>query len=238
MTPYYDADGITIYHGDCREIDAWDIAGGVMVTDPPYGLAHRSGHSAPLYGNVAVRYQSASGPAIDGDTDTSLRDDILERWAPRPALVFGSMRAPFPQGHRQVLVWDKGEASGMGDLSIPWKPSFELVFVIGAGWIGNRSGAVLRGYVPPRVAMGRVHPNEKPPAVLHQLIAKCPPLAEIVDPFMGSGSTLRAAKNLGRRAIGIEIEERYCEIAAKRLGQEVFALEGYPQTTGAGHEQP
>jgi hypothetical protein len=224
MTPYYDDGTCVIYHGDCREIDAWDIAGGVMVTDPPYGISHRSGHSSPLFGRVAKMYQSPSGDAIRNDEDTSVRDEVLERWMPRPALVFGSPRAPRPAGCRTALVWDKGEASGMGDLTLPWKPSWELIFVFGSGFVGNRSGGVIRGYVPPRVSMGRCHPNEKPVGVLAQLIAKCPPLADIVDPFMGSGTTLRAAKDLGRRAIGIELEERYCEIAAKRLGQGVLAL--------------
>lgn len=224
MNPYYQDDAVTIYHGDCREIDAWDVAGGVMVTDPPYGIAHRSGYSAPLYGDVAKRYQSADGDAIQGDADTAVRDHVLTVWAPRPALVFGSHRASFPDGYRAVLVWDKGEASGMGDLSIPWKPSWELIFVLGGGFAGQRTGGVLRAYVPPRVSMGRCHPNEKPVGLLRELIGKCSPLAEIVDPFMGAGSTLRAAKDLGRRAIGIELEERYCEIAARRCAQEVLAL--------------
>jgi len=226
VTPYYDDGTCVIYHGDCREINAWDIAGGVMVTDPPYGIAHRSGYSSPLFGAVAERYQSAVGDAIANDADTTARDEVLSSWLPRPAIVFGSPRAPFPDGHRAVLVWDKGEASGMGDLSMPWKPSWEMIFVFGVGFQGRRTGGVLRAYVPPRVSMGRTHPNEKPVDLLRGLIGKCPPLAEVVDPFMGSGTTLRAAKDLGRKAIGIEIEERYCEIAAKRLAQEVLDFGG------------
>jgi site-specific DNA-methyltransferase (adenine-specific) len=111
----------------------------------------------------------------------------------------------------------------MGDLSLPWKPSHEEIYVLGSGFHGHRGGAVLRAYVPPRVSMGRLHPNEKPVKLLVQLIQKCP-AGVILDPFMGSGSTLRAAKNLGRRAIGIELEERYCEAAARRLSQEVMEL--------------
>ena len=224
-TPHYQDDLVTLYLGDCRDVlPRIATAGAVMVTDPPYGLAHRSGYSAPLYGAVAERYQSASGNAVDGDDDTSLRDEILSMWLPAPALIFGSHRAPFPSGYRTALVWDKGEASGMGDLSIPWKPSWEMIFVFGAGFVGNRTSGVIRGYVPPRVSMGRCHPNEKPVDLMRQLILKCPPLCDVVDPFAGSGSTLRAAKDLGRRAIGIEIEERYCEIAVKRLAQGVLAL--------------
>lgn len=222
MTPYYDHDGVTIYHGDCREVMP-SIHADVMVTDPPYGIGYRSGRSSPLYGEVAARYQSAEGDAVEGDADTALRDEVLAAWSPLPALVFGSYRAPSPAGYRTVLVWDKGDASGMGDLSIPWKPSWELIFVIGTGFVGARTGGVLRGYVPPRVSMGRCHPNEKPVDLLRQLVLKCP-LGDVVDPFMGSGTTLRAAKDCGRKAIGIEVEERYCEMAAKRLAQGVLAL--------------
>jgi hypothetical protein len=224
VTPYYQDDAVTIYHGDCRQIDAW-LAADVMVTDPPYGIAHRSGHSSPLYGAVAERYQSPEGDAIANDGDTEIRDEILALWSPRPALVFGSHRAPFPTGYRMALVWDKGEAAGMGDLSIPWKPNWELIFVLGVGFVGARTGGVLRAYVPPRVAMGRVHPNQKPVDLTRDLIGKCPP-GVIADPFMGSGTTLRAAKDLGRKAIGVELEERYCEIAALRMGQEVLDLGG------------
>ena len=226
MNPYYQDDAVTIYHGDARELDEWDIVGGVMVTDPPYGLSHRSGHSAPLFGKVAERYQQTEGDAIQGDGDTALRDYVLSVWSPRPALVFGSPRVTPPDGVRMTLIWDKGEASGMGDLSIPWKPSWEHIYVLGAGFVGPRTSGVLRAYVPPRVAMGRCHPNQKSTSLLSMLIQKCPPLATIVDPFMGSGTTLRAAKDLGRSAIGVEIEERYCEIAARRLSQEVFEFDG------------
>lgn len=215
--PWYDEDGITIYHGDCHQLDAWDIAGAVMVTDPPYGMAHRSGMDG-AFGDCAIA----------GDQDTTIRDAILERWAPRPALVFGRWSVSRPTGTRQVLTWDKGDALGMGDLTLPWKPSTEEIYVLGTGFTGRRNvGAVIRcqGIGPYQQARGeRFHPTQKPVSVMAHLIEKCPPLAPIADPFMGSGSTLVAAKRVGRRAIGVELEERYCEIAVRRLAQGALAL--------------
>lgn len=214
--PYYDEDGITIYHGDYREIDAWDITGGVMVTDPPYGMNYRSGMGGAFGESKIV-----------GDDTPDLRDDILARWLPRPALVFGRWSVPRPAGTRLVLTWEKGNHVGMGDLSIPWKPNTEEVYVVGSGFVGRRSSSVLRvlavaGTVGRADQGTRHHPTEKPLGVMLELIGKCPTLATVVDPLMGSGTTLRAAKDLGRSAIGVELEERYCEIAAKRLAQGVL----------------
>jgi hypothetical protein len=213
LTPYYEQDGITIWHGDCREIDAWDIAGGVMVTDPPYGIAHSSNRpGAPRRGSQ-----------IANDDSTSVRDEVLARWDGRPALVFGTCRAPAPSiDIRATLVWDKGGHVGMGDLSLPWKQNWEHVYVSGPGFQGRRGTGVLHYNAVAPWAGLLTHPHEKPVELLRDLVSKCPPLADVVDPFMGSGSTLRAAKDLGRSAIGVELEERYCEIAAKRLAQGVL----------------
>ena len=219
VIPYYDDGTCVIYHADCRDVfPLWDLAGAFMVTDPPYGMAHKSG-MAGAFGDCTI--------ANDGTP--ALRDEMLALWSPRPAIVFGRWSVPRPAGTRAVLTWDKGDALGMGDLSLPWKPSTEEVYVIGTGFVGHRGGSVLRyqGIGPYQQARGeRFHPTQKPVEVLRDLVGKCAPLAEIVDPFMGAGTTLRAAKDLGRKAIGIEIEERYCEIAAKRLGQEVLDLGG------------
>jgi site-specific DNA-methyltransferase (adenine-specific) len=125
-----------------------------------------------------------------------------------------------------VLIWDTKGALGMGDLSLPWKPAHQEVYVIGAGFTGQRTSDVLC-YAPvqAKAANGRVHPHQKPVNLLCDLISKCPP-GTVLDPFMGSGSTLRAAKDLGRKAIGIEVDEAYCEIAARRMGQEVLDFGG------------
>jgi len=123
-----------------------------------------------------------------------------------------------------VLIWEKGDHVGMGDLSLPWKPNTEEIYVIGTGFSGRRNSSVLRINAPVTwnsVGHGRHHAHEKPLALMVELIAKCPP-GTVLDPFMGSGTTLVAAKNFGRKAIGIEIEEKYCEIAAKRLSQEIL----------------
>jgi DNA modification methylase len=210
VNPYYDDGTCVIHHGDCREIDAWDIAGGVMVTDPPYGIAFKSGWT---------------GSEIANDDTTAARDNILKRWAPRPALIFGSAAAPEPLNVKTRLVWHR-PGSGMGDLSMPWKPDWELVYVLGSGFAAKRRGSGVLTYTWDDFRGDAYHPHQKPVDLLRDLILKCPPMAEVVDPFMGSGTTLRAAKDLGRKAIGIEIEERYCEIAAKRLAQEVLDFGG------------
>jgi DNA modification methylase len=202
VKPYYSEDGITIYHGDCREVLP-EIDAEVLVTDPPYGMSYCSGWS-----NSYVR----------GDDSPVLRNHVLQRWLPKPAIVFGRWSVPRPDATKAVLIWDKGEWPGMGDLSFPWGPSHEEIYVMGDGFCGKRMGTVLRW---DRITSNGLHPTEKPHSVMIQLIERCP-IGIIVDPFMGSGSTIVAAKQLGRQAIGIEIEEKYCEIAAKRLAQKVL----------------
>ena len=211
MTPYYEQDGIVIYHGDCREVlPTLAIESPVVVFDPPYGINHQSSHGA-----------SWQNTEIKNDSDTAVRDWVVRRFVGCPLAVFGTWKVSRPEC-RAVLIWDKGPAFGMGDLSFPWKPSFEEIYIIGDGWSGRRDEGVLRG--PPVVSWeskGRRHPHEKPVWLMSHLISKTP-CEVVIDPTCGTGPTLRAAKDLGRRAIGIEIEERYCEIAANRLRQGVL----------------
>lgn len=210
--PYYQDDFVMLYHGDCREMLA-SVEADVMVTDPPYGISYRSGQAVALPASIA------------GDEDTSLRDWALELWDPKPALVFGTWRVPRPGETRARLIWDTKGALGMGDLSIPWKPSDQEIYVLGSGFTGHRGSNVLRfAPVQAMARNGRCHPHEKPVPLLVELIGKCPS-GTLVDPFAGSGSSLVAAKLLNRKAVGIEIEERYCEAAAQRLAQDVLPLE-------------
>ena len=180
-----------------------------LVTDPPYGI----GHVSSSRGNAEWRGRTA----IVGDGDTTLRDWMIGLWGDRPALVFGSWKVLRPAFTKMVLTWDKGMSCGMGDLGIPWKPNTEEIYVMGSGFRGHRGSSVLSYGIVGQVSWGRTHPNEKPVTLMRDLLAKCP--GSISDPFMGTGATLRAAKDLGRHAVGIEIEERYCEIAVKRLAQ-------------------
>lgn len=225
MKPYYADESVTLYHGDCREVTAW-LEADVLVTDPPYGIAYRS-NSPRTEGNAR---------SIAGDLDTSVRDHVLSEWrlwhplgAKRPALMFGTWRIERPQGTRQVLIWDTKGALGMGAMDLPWKPSHQEVYVLGEGFTGRRTTDVLT--VAPVQSMainGRTHPHEKPVDLLLHLIDKCPQFGAVADPFAGSGSTLIAAKQLGRRAIGIELDERYCEVTAKRLAQGVLNFDEEP----------
>jgi DNA modification methylase len=219
-TPYYQDELVTLYHGDCLEITEW-LAADVLVSDVPYGMAFSSGHSGQF-----------GKSEIASDENTDARDIALGMWgSEKPALIFGRWSVKRPNGTKQILTWDKGEHVGMGDLNIPWKPTTEEIYVLGR-WpkreVG-RDGAVIRsfaiaGSVKPnmgRPGMGRNHPTEKPVPLLEYLISRTPS-GIVADPFMGAGSGVIAARNLGRRVIGVEIREDYCETTAKRLQQQAF----------------
>jgi site-specific DNA-methyltransferase (adenine-specific) len=211
-TPYYQDDLVTLYHGDCLEVTEW-LAADVLVTDPPYGQAYKSGR-----GNAS----SLAARSIANDESTAVRDAALALWGDRPRIVFEG-RDVVPLKSSARLVWHK-PGSGMGDLAMPWKPDYEFVSVSGRGFSGARDTSVLT--YPLRVFRGDLeHPHMKPQGLMEALIDKCPP-GVIADPFAGSGSTLLAARNLGRATVGVELEERYCEQIARRVSQQSFDLEG------------
>lgn len=221
MKPYYQDSACTIYHGDCRALLPDLPEPDAVICDPPYGIKHVSSHGA-----------SWEGTEIQNDGTTELRDWLWERFAALPRAMFGiSWKQPPPRNVRMALIWDKGPAFGAGDLRIPWKPSWEEIYIAGDGWTGRRDEGVLRGPCipsweqgPAMDGRGRKHPHEKPVWLASRLIEKLPEASAILDPCMGTGFVLLAAKLLGKTAIGIEIEERYCEIAASRLSQGVLAL--------------
>jgi DNA modification methylase len=215
LNPHYQADGITIYNADCIGLlPCSDPENTLLLTDPPYGINHSSSYVAKTTTATWIKKEIAN------DHSTEARDYALGAY-PKEFACFGSIKQPIP-ACRGILVYDKGEALGMGNLSFPWKPNWELIFVNGDKWEGRRDSGVLSGFtVVSRASMGRTHPNEKPSSIMKYLISKHPAKI-IVDPFMGTGATLVAAREMGRAAIGFEIEEEYCEIAKNRLAQRLL----------------
>jgi DNA modification methylase len=215
MPLYYQDDYVTLYQGDClTEHREW-LEADVLVTDPPYGLGYTSGQ---------VKGRSRSVTAVANDKTTVARDDALGLWGDNPSISFGRWNVPRPARVRARLIWDKGNTVGMGDLSMPWGQSEEEIYIAGDGFTGKREGNVIRAQMLMSSDANRPdHPTPKPVGLMERLIEKCPP-GVIADPFAGSGATLVAAKNLGRRVIGCELEERYCEMVAIRCAQEVLDL--------------
>lgn len=218
MKPYYSDHYVTLYHGDCRGVSAW-LNADVMVTDPPYGIGWSKGLDA--------KNGSRAHDGIANDESTEARDLIVSQWGTKPAAVFGSLYAPFPAAVRHVLVWEKPGDAGVFGSTIGFRRDVEAVFLLGE-WATRPAqwGSVLRSAVRniggANSPSGRTgHPHTKPVDVLCTLIDRSGG-ATICDPFAGSGSTLVAARSLGRRAIGVELEERYCEVAARRLSQGVL----------------
>ncbi len=245
MKPYYDQGGITIYHGETLDVlkalPADSCQG--LITDPPYssGGAFR-----------ADRMQGTSNKYVQSGTIKSYSDfqgdnrdqRSFEYWCAlwlaqslrictsgAPGCVFTDWRQlpittdAFQAGGwlwRGIYVWDKTAAC---------RPAFrrfsqQCEFVV---W-GSRGPMAEPEGVDSLPGLGRVavrseekfHMSGKPIEIMTRIVSIVPPGATLLDPFMGSGSTLRAAKDLGRQAVGIEIEEAYCELAARRLEQEVF----------------
>ena len=226
MEPYYQDDLVTLYHGDCLELsDLWTVAD-VLVTDPPYGTQFSEANSKGGYGrrqNAAGNSRHAStrenasteGFTIANDGDTKTRDAALTLWGDKPALVFGSPRLPDPPGNwADRLVWDKKRPGMNGG---PWRYRHESIYVT-AGFVrvSDASTSILTAF--PEQAD---HIHGKPLALMQTLVETAPP-GLIADPFAGSCTTLVAAHNLGRQAIGVELDERYCELLAKLLSQGTF----------------
>ena len=219
MTPYYDHGGITIYHGDCREILPELEPVDLVLTDPPYGIGEAAGKNKSR-GCLATSQDFGEESWDDEPIDDALLQQVMA--AGHRAIIFGGNYYVLPPSSCW-LVWDKDNgATDFADCELAWTNLKQAVRKIKYRWQGmlQEHGGKDKEH--------RWHPTQKPVPVMAWCIRQAQNTsnaATIVDPFMGSGTTLRAAKDLGRKAIGIEIEEKYCEIAAKRLGQEVFSFD-------------
>ncbi len=210
MKPYYDHAGITIYHGDCREILPSLPPVDLVLTDPPYGISHPTDYAKRGRSDLARCNDYA--PVHDDD----------KPFDPTPFLAIGKAHCFWGGNYYTLppvngwLVWDKERPHELDQATaeLAWTDFVKGVRVFRYLWNGMmRAGEHGENY----------HPTQKPVDLMRWVLnLKWTPPGLVFDPFMGSGTTLRAAKDLGRKAIGIEIEERYCEIAAKRLSQEVF----------------
>jgi site-specific DNA-methyltransferase (adenine-specific) len=231
MSVYYQDDYATLYHGDCIEVmSGLKLEADLLLTDPPYGVSYKSNWS-----NHAAIANDDGNADVMGMLATATKK--LRR--SRHAYIFGywDFSGTNLTAHTQ-LIWDKGMI-GMGDLSMPWGTSHEsITFALhqpskanradGAGRLSARmrQGSVLR-VDRTNGASSKRHPTEKPVALLRQLIESSSCFGDLVfDPFAGVGSTLVAASLEGRHSVGIEIEEKYCELAATRLSSLAATLKG------------
>lgn len=245
MKPYYQDSAVTIYHGECREVIS-SLAGTLVagtITDPPYssGGQFRSDRTNRTAQEKYLDSDREALPDFSGDNRdqraflswaSMWMSDLLTISSPgAPLFVFTDWRQlPTVTDAVQcggwnwqgIFVWDK--MNGRPQKNRPTQ-SVEFIIYSVSGQVKQAPfacpPAIISACVPDPI--DREHVTQKPTAVITHLL----PLVHgetILDPFMGSGTTLRAAKDLGRKAIGIEIEERYCEIAARRMCQEVLPL--------------
>lgn len=228
MKPYYEENGIVIYHGNCEEILSELPKSDLLVTDPPYGNSWVPSKSR--------RKNPDDFPVMKNNDDATMIVPILKQaiFAIRPhchVYIFGDWRnADLPLGGVCELIWDKCITTLSG-ADTPWAKQHEYItFGVranaaqrkmndGARAARMRKGSILR-YQRPSGAAVTKHPTEKPVMLMRELIESSSRFyATVLDPFMGTGSTLVAALLECRNGIGIEIEEKYCEIAALRLEQ-------------------
>ena len=229
MTPYYSDDAVTLYHGDCLEIMASLNPGSVhlVATDPPYIIG---AVSAGSLNSKSGGWQDMMNSAAWFTTWYRQAWRLLKHngamwsfcnWRTLPVVMRAAVDAEIPI--TSTLVWDK-EWIGTGG-SQGLRPSYELCTLSAKPDFSITDRSV------PDVWQHKVgsykpngHPAEKPEGLMRRIlqVSDLPPLAVVIDPFSGSGTTAAAAKSLGLRCIAIEAEERYCEIIAKRLAQAVL----------------
>lgn len=220
MTPYYQDAAVTIYHADCREIlptlDPNDIA--LLLTDPPYGFNVRTTYASNGRGRLGSdphAWRARDHAPVVGDHEPFDPTHLLRF---KRCVLFGanhySSRLP---DSPSWLVWNRESGSDdAADAELAWTNLGGTVRMFSHLWTGYRRASEIGVHV---------HPTQKPVALMRWIIERSTVPGDLVlDPYMGSGPIERAAKDLGRKAIGIEIEERYCEIAARRMAQEVLAV--------------
>lgn len=201
---FYEEPGITLYCGDCREVLPLIGGGIVLLTDPPYGHGARwnggTWAAKPMYEVDVQKWDSQPFP----DKDLLLMVNRFNR-----AIVWGGQYYDLPP-RRGWLIWEKSsKMPTLADAELAWTTLDQPTKM----WRDNRNADGARW-----------HPTQKPVALMQWCLSFAE--GDVVDPFCGSGTSLLAAKNLGRRAVGIEIEPKYCEIAVRRLRQEVLPLGG------------
>ena len=215
MKPYYKNEkaGVVLYHGDCLEL-LNNVEADCVVTDPPYGIALKS-HGQHFYNSDVIKGDADSKSA---ETVYGICDD--RQW---PVAMFFSPYRWFTNGWRSVLVWERGLHVGIGgDRETCWKRDVEMIGVaFNKPLSGQRDSSILRFNACLQYA-SEVHPAAKPISLMEYLVSKLTAVGDLVcDPFAGVCSTGVACVRLGRHFTGIEIEEKYCEISAKRLDKEI-----------------
>lgn len=210
ITPYYQDTLCTIYHGDCREILPQLEKVDLVLTDPPYGMNWSfsgQGSGKNGQGGTGSRFKNKT---IIGD-DCEFDPSFLLKY--KKVIIWGFQHFPQYFNRGTVLVWVKKYPDAYG------------TFLSDAdlAWMNSGHGVYLSETINPSGFQSeREHPTQKPVSLMRWCIEKAGGSGVVLDPFMGSGTTLVAAKNLGRKSIGIELEQKYCDIAIKRLRQETI----------------
>jgi site-specific DNA-methyltransferase (adenine-specific) len=209
VTPYYSDDLVTIYHGDCREVvPALGRRFDLLLTDPPYGIGKHG--QTPTTGGHGGRkgYEARGWDYERPDAETFA---LLLGCTTSQIIWGGNYFADMLPARSGWLVWDKGQRIAQSDGELAW----------------TSAHGALRFFLLNRVALmqdGAVHPTQKPLALMRWCLGFAPDAVSVLDPFMGSGSTLVAAKDMGKVAVGIDSDEWSCERAARRCSQEVLGL--------------
>ena len=228
MKPYYADDAVTLYHGDCRTVlpSLDDLSVDCVITDPPYSAQTHAGAQTGRDGGVQlVHFASVTQDGLSEILADCAR--VTNRWFVgtldwRHTAAFADTP---PKGWKFIRfgVWVKpdGAPQFTGDRPGPGWESICFMHRDIAGRMkwngGGRSSAWIH-----KVARGD-HPTQKPLGLVADWVRLFTnPGETILDPFAGSGTTLRAAKDNGRKAIGVELDEAYCEVIARRLAQEVL----------------
>jgi site-specific DNA-methyltransferase (adenine-specific) len=209
MKPYYEHAGITIYHGDCREILPQLVPVDLVLTDPPFGVGIEYESFEDSQANVKALIDSSLPLIFASAKVVLIATGIKSMWL-------------YPQPDWILHHFNPG-----GERSSPWGFTCTMpVLVYGkcpylSRGLGSRPDSF---WARPRTIQTLGHPCAKHEDVWMWFLHRGSALHSdiILDPFMGSGTTLRVAKDTGRKAIGIDIEEKYCEIAAERMQQEVI----------------